>query len=363
MIKIGLIIDNITHKAGTERAVSSLVNGLQKFYSDYSITIISLFSDPIEEPFFELTEKTKIVHLNKKNNFNVLDKIIWYKKLLKDLKELNLQYDFDVIIGTTYVHNILLPFVVKNTNTKTIGCEHEVYGYPSKFIRKIRKKIYPKLNKIIVLNQTEQSKYGFLTNTQIIPNSLPFEASKISSLTDKKIIAVGRLTNQKGFDMLIDAFSIIKSELQGWKLDIFGEGEDFLDLESRIKSRKMEGCIKLHGSTKNISEKYLGSSIFALSSRWESFGLVVIEAMSFGLPVISFDCDGPKNIITDGKNGFLIPKFDIKLFSEKLLSLIQDSELRNKMGNKAVESSIEYQEKNIIPIWNKLIQSILNKNN
>src|SRR5690606_5205580 len=159
--------------------------------------------------------------------------------------------------GTTYVHNILLPSVVKNTNTKTIGCEHEVYEYPSKFIRKIRRKIYPKLNKVIVLNQTEQSKYGFLTNTQIIPNSLPFEASQISPLTDKKIIAVGRLTNQKGFDMLIDAFSIIQSELQGWKLDIFGEGESFLDLESRIKSKEMEHCIKLHGATKNISEKYL----------------------------------------------------------------------------------------------------------
>lgn len=360
MIKIGLIIDNITNKAGTERAVSNLVNGLMKFYSDYSITIISLFSESDEQSFFELNENISVIHLNKVNNFNFLNKIFWYKQLVSDLKKINSQYNFNVILGTTYVHNILLPFVVKNTKTRTIGCEHEVYGYPSGIIRKIRKKIYPKLDRIVVLNHTEQSKFGFLTNTTIIPNSLPFETEKKAELINKKIIAVGRLTDQKGFDMLIDVFDMVRSKMPDWELNIFGEGEDFSALESKIKSKKAEHCINLRGSVKNISKKYFESSIFALSSRWESFGLVVIEAMSYGLPVVAFDCDGPKNIIADGENGFLIPKFDLRLFSEKLLCLMQSSELRSKLGSQASESSVEYQEKNIIPIWNKLIQSIVN---
>src|SRR5690606_20540900 len=182
----------------------------------------------------------------------------------------------------------------------------------------------------------------------IIPNSLPFVAEKTSSLTEKRIIAAGRLTHQKGFDILIDIYEKVYQQAPDWELNIFGEGEDREHLQEKITRKGLEKYIKLCGSVKNISENYQKSSIFVLSSRWESFGLVLIEAMNHGLPSISFDCDGPKNIITDGKNGFLIPKFDIKLFSEKLLSLMQDSELRNKIGNKAVESSIEYQEKNII---------------
>lgn len=362
MIRLGIIIDNISYRAGTERAVSSLCNGLMRFFpNQYEITIISIFSKKNQTSFFELNEKIKFKHLEKNPDFKIWNKVFFYRNLIKSLRKTNSENSFDVLIGTTYVHNILLPFVVKNTQTKTIGCEHEVYGYPPKALQIVRKIVYPKLHSVIVLNKTEQQHFSFLKNTCIIPNSLPFESDKKSSLTDKRIIAVGRLTHQKGFDILIDIYEKIYSQAPEWELNIFGDGEDKDVLQEKITRKGLEKHIKLCGSVKNISENYQKSSIFVLSSRWESFGLVLIEAMNHGLPAVSFDCDGPKNIIEENRNGFLIPRFDQEQFAKKLLLLIDDDKQRQEMGKKAQISSTKYEEKNIMPLWNKQIQSIVNK--
>jgi glycosyltransferase involved in cell wall biosynthesis len=358
--KIGIIIDNITANAGTERAVSSMCNGLLKFYPElYEITVISIFSNKGENSFFELNSRINIQHLEIVKDFQFWNKVFWYKKLVTQIHELNSKSSFDLIMGTTYVHNILLPLIVKGAITRTIGCEHEVYNYPPKNLQLIRKFVYPKLDSVIVLNETEQNKYYFIKNTFVIPNSLPFDTEGSSSLTSNKIIAVGRLTHQKGFDMLIDLFEDVFRKAPNWELNIFGDGEDFESLESKIKTKGLEQQIKLCGSVKNISENYLKSSIFVLSSRWESFGIVIIEAMSHGLPIVSFECDGPKNLIEDNKSGFLIPRFDKNKFSEKLLLLINDIEKRKEMGKAALSTSLKYKEDKIIPLWNKLIQSIL----
>jgi glycosyltransferase involved in cell wall biosynthesis len=358
--KIGIIIDNITANAGTERAIANLCNGLLKYYPElYQITILSRFSKKNEVPFFELNPKIKIEHLETINNFKFWNKIFLYKILLKLIRGINNENSFDLLMGTTYVHNNLLPLIVKNTITKTMGCEHVIYDYPPKLIKALRKLMYPKLNSVIVLNETEQNNFYFLNNTCVIPNCLPFETDKIANLKEKNIIAVGRLVHEKGFDMLIDIFDNIHKEEAHWQLKIFGDGDDFELLESKIKEKGLEKNIKLCGSVKNISECYLQSSIFTLTSRSEGFGLVIIEAMNHGLPVVSFDCDGPKNILIDNESGFLIPHFDKDKFSEKLLFLIKNIEKRKEMGGVARTISFKYRETKIIPLWNKQIQLTL----
>lgn len=360
MVKIGIIIDNIVNGAGTERAVSSLCNGLLSLYpGEYQITIISIFSRNEENAFFKLNPKISIQHLAKVNDFTFLTKFFWYKKLVTEIREITKENAFDLLLGTTYVHNILLPLIVKSTNTKSMGCEHVVYMYPPKVFQFIRKFVYPKLNVVIVLNEMEQKNFHFLKNTAVIPNCLPFENNKRSILTTKRIITAGRLTHEKGVDILIDIYENIYQQAPDWELNIFGDGEDFEALQLKIKQKGLQSYIKLCGAVKNISESYLQSSVFVLSSRSESFGIVIIEAMNHGLPVISFDCDGPKNIIEDGKSGFLIRQFDTKEFSEKLLLLINDEQKRMQMGEMALKASYQYKENKIIPIWNRQIQSLL----
>lgn len=356
---IAIIIDNIASAGGTERAVTSMCNGLIKFYpEDYQITILSIFSKEDQSSFFALHPKIKIVHLAKNSDFKLWNKFFWYRKLVSDIHKISKENHFEVLLGTTYVHNILLPLMVRNTRIKTMGCEHVVYNYPPKIFQQLRKWAYPKLDSVIVLNQTEQRRFGFLNNTAVIPNSLPFEHHNKASLAKKSIITVGRLTHEKGVDLLIDIYELIAHKIPDWSFHIFGVGEDYELLQAKIRDKNLSEVIKLKGLSKNISESYLQSSIFVLGSRTESFGIVIIEAMNHGLPVISFDADGPKNIITDNENGFLIQQFDKELFSTKLLHLINDKEKRDAMGGKAYESSLQYQEEKIIPIWNQQLQAI-----
>lgn len=357
---IAIIIDNIASAGGTERAVTSMCNGLLKFYpEDYQITIVSIFSKNDQSSFFALHPQIKIVHLAKKSDFKLWNKFFWYRKLVSDIHKISKENQFDVLLGTTYVHNILLPLMVRNTRIKTMGCEHVVYNYPPKVFQQFRKWAYPKLDSVIVLNETEQRRFSFLSNTAVIPNSLPFEDHNKASLEEKSIITVGRLTHEKGVDLLIDIYESIAQKIPDWSFHIFGVGEDLELLQAKILDKNLTEVIKLKGLSKNISESYLQSSIFVLGSRTESFGIVIIEAMNHGLPVISFDADGPKSIIIDNENGFLIQQFNKEFFSNKLLSLIQDQEKRKEMGDKAYTTSLQYKEEKIIPLWNQQIQIAL----
>lgn len=360
MINLGILIDDISKSAGTERAVSSLANGLLRYYpGNHKISIISIFNPDLSKTFFELNPRIEIIYLHKKNDFNSLTKFFWYRNLVSDLKNLNSIKHFDVLMGTTYIHNILLGFITKNSKTRSIGCEHEVYNYPPKLIQVIRKWRYPKLDALVVLNEIEKKQYFFSKNIFIIPNSNPIESTEKSDLKKNRIISVGRLTHQKGFDLLIEIAEIIKQKNPNWEFNIFGTGEDEKMLQNKIDVKNLSNIVKLKGLSHSIEQEYLNSSIFLLTSRWESFGLVLIEAMKLGLPVISFECDGPSTIIKDNENGFLIPKFEKELMAEKIIKLIEDKKLREKMGKNSIELSEAYNEKNIMPLWNQLIQSII----
>lgn len=360
MVKISIIIDNISNGAGTEKAIVNLYNGLLKFYPNfYELTIISLFSKKHENSFFDINKNIKIIHLEKTKT-TYKNKVFWYLGLIKEMKAINKIEGFDVLIGTTYIHNILLPFFIKKSKTKTIGCEHVVYDYPPKFYKIIRRLIYPKIDLIVVLNETEKDNFSFLKNIAVIPNFLSYKSKETASLINKKIISVGRITYEKGFDMLIDIYKNIYNKIQDWELNIFGEGEDLEKLNNKVKELGLEKNIKFCGVRKNISDNYLESSIFAICSRTESFGIVLLEAMNFGLPVISFDCDGPKNLIENNYNGYLIPKFDIEKFSSNLLLLIENFEKRKEIGANAKQVSLKYNEEKIIPFWNEKIQLLIN---
>nr|WP_297308292.1 glycosyltransferase family 4 protein [uncultured Flavobacterium sp.] len=356
---IGIIIDNLTLKGGTERAVINLCNGLLNLYENsYQIKIISLFSSPSELTFFNVNPKVEIIHLAIKANNNFIYKPLWYYHLIQKVKKTFQDNNFNIVIGTTYVHNILLPLISSNKKTKLIGCEHEVYNYPSKLIRFFRKISYKKLNNLVVLNETEKKHYSSIKQVCIIPNSLTISNSSTSNLENKNIIAVGRLTEHKGFDLLIRAMVDVVKKHPDWVLNIYGDGEDKKSLIDLIINNKLEKNIFLKGNAKNINDFYLDSSIFVLSSRWESFGLVIIEAMNAGLPIIAFNCVGPKTLIKDGENGFLVPKYNLNLFSDKICHLIENNNIKIDMAKKAHIYSKQFEENKIIPLWHKLLQHI-----
>lgn len=201
--------------------------------------------------------------------------------------------------------------------------------------------------------------YGINPNVQVIPNLVHLNPYNCCCNYDSKsVIYIGRFAPQKDITSLLNIWKIVNQHHPDWQLQIYGGyGEEQEKLLPIIK--KMDANILVHEPTQYIFDKYLESSIFLLTSRYEPFGLVLPEAMSCGLPVVAFDCPyGPADIITDGRDGFLIKNRDLKEFAEKVCLLIENSELRNSMGQAGILSSQRYHPLRIMPKWKSLFEHL-----
>lgn len=214
------------------------------------------------------------------------------------------------------------------------------------------------LDQFIVLTNEDRENWKELKNITVINNPLSSYPKFTSSRSNKRVIAVGRFVYQKGFDMLLDAWKKVIEKHKDWHLYIFGSGDKTAYIDIAKKMNIIDNC-HLNDAVKDIDSEYCKSSIFAFSSRFEGFGMVLIEAMSCGLPCISFDSPcGPKDIIENGENGFLIHDFDIKDFATKLGLMIEDKELRDTMGDKALLSSKKYTIDEIGDKWKSLFDEL-----
>ena len=217
-----------------------------------------------------------------------------------------------------------------------------------------------KLQKFIVLSEEDKEKWTELNNISVIHNPLSFYPKQSSSCTNKKIIAVGRYVPQKGFDLLINSWKIISSKHPDWTLSIYGDGMHE-ELQNQINSLNLQTTCILEPSVANITDKYMESSIFVLSSRYEGFGMVIIEAMACGVPPVAFTCPcGPKDIIHDYQDGFLVENGNIEQLAEKICYLIEHEEERRQMGKLAKENVQRFKIEYIGRQWENLFQELIN---
>lgn len=351
---VSILLTNITKTAGTERAVANLSNILVSL--GYSICIFSTDSKA-GAPAYHLDEKVKIFHLGLQiasaRNFS---KIFEYKKLKQKIKILVREERIDCIIGTYSLFNAL---ITKIKNVKTIGCEHFNYSSASKFHRIVRRIFYPKLDAVVVLTNHDKSHYQFLKNCVVIPNSLSFETEIKTSWNEKKVLSIGRLTKQKGFDFLIEAAKELKNDFPDWHFEIVGTGEDEKLLKGLVLKYELEDYVLFLTPIKDVISLYKSASIYCMSSRWEGFPMVLLEARACGLACVSFDCpEGPSEQITDNTDGFLCEAENSHDLAEKLRILMSNEKLREKFGKNAFESSKRFSSKNIGKKWKQLLESI-----
>ena len=379
-MKIVYIIDSLALKGGAERIITEKMNYLATIYN-YDVSVITYYQ--FHEPnTYPLSCKVKQINLRipfyQQYRYSY-PKRLWLKwgfnrQLQIELQQTVNSINPDILIGVGYT---LADVVcsIKCQAAKIIE-SHEARIY-TKFplLHKntsLFSTIYAILNRKIYLNIIEKRADAVVTLTkgdalewknakrvEIIPNFSIMPISNLSNGESKRVIAIGRLEWQKGYDKLIDIWKLVSPTHSDWQLDIYGEGSLEADLKKRINEAGLIN-VTIHPFTHNISQEYASSSICVLTSRFEGFSLVLLEAMRHGLPCVTFDCPfGPKELIDDNKCGYVIENDNINQFAERLNYLIDNQQVRKRFAKEALMKSRKYNVDNIMNLWKELFNSLL----
>ena len=254
-----------------------------------------------------------------------------------------------------------VPLVVESHGTFDRPFHMQEMTITNRIKRYFHNKALSKVDRIVALTHGDADQWRSINpNVSVIPNIVTMnETDDFSDCENKRVIFVGRLDSQKGFQYLNTIWEIVEKRHPDWCLDIYGEGADLQENRNMIPQGKH---IFPHGQTLDILDKYKESSILILTSIYEPFGLVMPEAMSCGIPVVAFDCPyGPSEIISDGKDGFLIDCYDVEAFADKLCMLIENEVIRKQMGMNAIQSALRFKKGKIMPQWNNLFESLVVK--
>ncbi|WP_182886990.1 glycosyltransferase family 4 protein [Microbispora sp. H10885] len=244
-----------------------------------------------------------------------------------------------------------------------VAQEHMNIGSYPETLRAEIARYYGAFDAIAVLTDSDRRDYeAMLPGTRIvrIPNAVHSVSQTPSRQDHPVIVAAGRLVKQKGFDLLLPAFAQVAREHPEWRLRIFGTGPKKAALRALIGEHGLSAHVTLMGRTNRLDDELARSSVYVLSSRFEGLPMVMIEAMTHALPIVAFDCPtGPRDVLTDGENGLLVPAADVDALAAALNRLIADRDLRLRMGSAAAATAREYAPENVMPLWDDLFTELL----
>lgn len=388
-MKICFITNSISKMGGVQRVLAVIASELSR-YNDVSIIFVDGGADGKKE-FYFMSDDIIRIHNRKLK----LDRFIYYPyKILRYLnRKLNLYFGmelsstvffpkaekrnfekffyknhFDIIIG---VQGRLSVFVgqLKCPGIK-IGWFHSTYeayfkrkGYHYWQEEKLYKKLLPSLDRLVVLTNRDAAIYSKKMNVDVtrIYNPITIMTNKKSKLDTNNLLFVGRLLyEQKGLGLLTDILEQLKEQRIEFHLDVVGDGCDRKKFLDECQKKNLLDYINFAGETKNVMKYYLNATIFVFPSKCEGFGLVVTEAMSCGVPVISFKTEGPSEIIEDGINGYLVEKFSTHLFAERIIELLNDRQKRLRMGEEASKRALDFSLRETGAEWQRLFGKLLN---
>ena len=218
-----------------------------------------------------------------------------------------------------------------------------------------------RVDAVVALTQQDANDYPHAKSVVLIPNFTSLHVEKPSDCSSKHCLSVGRLVDVKDFSRLLDIWKMVVSKRSEWHLDIVGEGPEREALQQKIERLNLSSNVTLHEATSDVLPYYINSSIYLMTSRFEGLGIVLIEAQTCGLPIVSLDCDyGPRHIIEDGVTGRLIPYNDDNAMVDAICEIIDNQEKRQQMGKAALKASQRYTPENVMNKWIVLFDEIKN---
>ena len=378
-VKVHIFLVSAWGMGGTIRAAVNLAGYLA---DRYEVEIISTYRRN-EEPYFAFDPRVKVVALDDQRKgvrqprlrrlLNRFSSALYHPA---DIRKHNhtLWTDVQLVRHLRRAEGIAIAsrpgHIMQLTDLAvpgliTVGLEQMNLRSHSKVLRKAMLRRYGKLDGLGVLTDQDRAAYekaldGSAPPTWLLPNTVRAIEPPRADLGARRIFAAGRYTPQKGYDFLIHAWAPVARKHPDWELKICGNGQSKSRLLARIEEEGIGAQTELAGPTDDVPGEMARASIYALSSRFEGFPLVLVEAMSKGMACVAFDCPtGPADIIDDHRNGLLVPAKDVDGLSAALLEMIEDEELRRRCGDAALETSRDYTMAAIGPRWEEMLQALL----
>jgi glycosyltransferase involved in cell wall biosynthesis len=267
-----------------------------------------------------------------------------------------------VLIGTRPGLNLAIAHLA-SASVVRVGQDHMNLGAYNDPLRARFVDAYPRLDLLTTLTERDAAAYrellGARPPVECFPNAAPDVGGRRASLDDKVVIAAGRLTRQKAFGRLVDAWAAVAPRHPGWQLRIYGEGPKRRYLQKRIRRHRIRESARIEHFSDRLLDEFERASLYVMTSRREGFPMVLLEAMGVGLPVVSVDCDtGPRDIVTDGVDGRIVPEDDRPALVEAMSELMADDARRKAFGAAAVEAAARYDQARIAARWEERLQEL-----
>lgn len=358
MVNVCFLSGDMSRTGGTERVLSIIANELSKKDDKFNIHILSITNES-NSSYFTLNKgiKTERILQSKDVNFKK-----HYFQVIKGIRQYIKKNKIDILIDVEVIASLFSIPAALFTKTRLIAWEHfNFYEDNGSSLRVFSRKLISRFSDYII-TLTEQDKMNYLNNLNIkgkidfIYNPIENGDSTNCDIKAKQLISVGRLTYQKGFDMLCEVAKEVLKDNPEWKWIILGDGEDKEKLESKIKEYNLQGKLILKGKVSNVEDYYKNSSLYVMTSRFEGLPMTLLEAKSYKLPIVSFNClTGPSEIVRNNINGFLIETGNVAAMVNKIDILLSDINKREDFSNKSNLDIEKFKLKSIVDKWESIL--------
>lgn len=383
-MKITYIIDSLAYKGGAERIISEKMNFLAE-NAGYEVSVITCFQFPQENVnSYYLSGKVRQIDLcipifrqySHHYPMRVYFKWKYGHELRSRLAETVNAVAPDIVVGVSYaLANVVCsmkcraakvieshearPFTLSGVQYRTSSAVSSVFNalYRQMYLRTVEKHA----DVVVTLTRKDKMEWRRARRVVTIPNFSSMSVTRLSSCESKKVIAVGRCEWQKGYDRLIDVWKLVTAKHPDWQLHIYGDGALRGQMEDTIR-REQLGSVAIHPFTPDISSKYAESSICVLTSRFEGFSLVLLEALRHGVPCVAYNCPfGPEDVVDDGKCGYIVEDGDMEAFADRLCFLMENINVRKAFSAEAMEKAKTFDKETIMRQWTDLFEGLAKK--